>query len=474
MPRALTHNPTLLQSLLQVAFRACISPLRGLLLRKLRHVRKAADRPHAPPVPGMRTEGALPIRLTGEPAAPQVHDFVTWRSPTYIDPMTWEVADNLAAVLAGPGRARAMTEAELVEGLLMTPSAYLAERDGHRWVIDLRRTALYPHRTLTVRTVVVDPVGQTLEITDHEGVTHRRGDPTFSAALLHLTAWWLVYALGGLHNWVHFHLPDSMAEAHARLTNKDSVLARFLAPHVRFTSRINYAGLWENNSSHNPPDWRRSFTRLWAGPPTTSPEFRQGVVENTSSHYTNLHAHFDLPDSLDGDVPYLAALKAWYPPFLQLVEALDPAIDDADWAELIGALEVGLPGIAQVPRIKLLSVFAWQVGAVHATDHISIAKRVLPHAFMWPPERIEAPFTVDDIHLVDRWKTLNCLAVFVDYNANPELHNHLVDIDNYRFEGALHEAAVTFRKQLRGVASDLEALGLDLPGPDQLPQSVCF
>jgi hypothetical protein len=425
-------------------------------------------------MPKMKVVGNPPVRLTEEPTPEQVADFVRWRSPTYVGPMSDLVADAAARMLLDTDRPEPFDARRMNHMMITSPSAYLCEREGDWWVFDFSKRHLHPSRKITIRSYRFHAETGEAEIIDHTGRTIRESDALWGSALCHTMCWWCHYIHSGLHNWVHFHLPDCMAEAYTSLASRETVLARLVAPHVRFTARINVAGLWVNQSTDNEPHWYKRL-KPWGAARSTAKDFQLGIIENTGSNYADLQGHFERPKQLDTRVPYHAYLTAWYPAIERFVRAIDPHIEADAWEAFVAVLERGFPQIRTIDRVTLLAEFIWQVGVLHITDHMTLYRYMDKHGFHVVPEDIETPFTLDDVGRYDRFRTRGFNQTFVRFNGNPGVDNRLLAVENYRFtEQPLAIAAAQLRADLQAVGRELETRGLLILDTDELLQSVCF
>ncbi len=457
------------------ALRVAIQPYRWMIKSKMRRASsEARANVESQRHPQMRDVPEQGIRVIGEPSAAESLDFLTWRGPAYVEPMSTGLTDALADALFGLDPPSPVDADGLFDLLTTTPGCYLAEEVDGRWVFDFSAHTYISFQTRAIDALSYDLEGRDLVIMASDGTTLRAGDPHFERALAHAVAWWANYVPGGLHNWVHFHLPCNMVNAVSFLSSSDSVLARLLAPHVRFTARINYAGLWENKSTDNGPERKWFWTHPYAAVATRVDEFRDGVLINTGADYADLAAHIARPKQLDTRLRYHRYLSAWYPPIRRFVEAVDPLIEDDAWAELLAQLEGPVPGIGQLERVDVLSAFIWQVGVVHAADHRSYAPLAGKHGFYRVPDSLDTPFGFDQVSRWDRWNTRNFLNVYVGYHGVSGLEHSMLDVQNYGFTGEAAVAADQLATDLRQVEAELSKAGDLLLPADKLIQSVCF
>src|SRR5690606_7510099 len=107
--------------------------------------------------------------------------------------------------------------------------------------------------------------------------------------------------------------------------------------------------------------------------------------------------------------------------------------------------------------------------------HMTLFYYMDRHGFHVVPEKLETPFSLDDVGRYDRFRTRGFNQTFVRFNGNPGVDNRLLAVENYRFtEAPLAAAAARLRDDLEAVGQDLRARDLALLDVDELLQSVCF
>lgn len=402
-------------------------------------------------------------------------DFVRWRSPTYVDPMSNGVVDETVAALTGRNKPEAFDASTLARMALGCAAAYLLRKEGDVYVLDLAALSLFPYRPLTISQFRFNLERKEYAIIDIGGRMHKPEDPSWDTALAHAMCWTTIANPSGAHNWVHFALPDTAASVYDRMTLKDTTLWRLLAPHLRFTNRINYQALWIQRSSNNAPTLRKAIVP-WLSMPFYPDQFRGGILRNTQRHYGNLPRHFNLPAELDPDVPYFRFLNAYYEVVERFVTALEPELEQNAWDEFARGVDAEMPGFSRIPRAKALAVLIWQVGVVHICDHLTYFEFGMRYGFMRVPLSLNTPFTQKDVGRWDRWKTRNFMKTFVTFNANPDLDQSLLNIDAYGFapDSAAARASIQFKQELLALDAKLSAEGRALVPVSRMVQSVCF
>lgn len=423
--------------------------------------------------------GAGPTHFSRQIPAALERDFVTWRSPTYVQPMTDGVADELAAVLTGRIRPAALDHDALVRLFTRTALCNCVRGDDARGVYICDFTADDLH--LLVTTYIhqfgfdLDGAPSSFFAVDRDGRRYTPADPEWETVLCHVVAQFTIWPPLASHNWIHFNFPCSVAAAHYHtLRGTDTNLERLVAPHIRFTNRINMQALYVQKSVMHGPSWKNALVP-WYGLPIYGEQFREGVASNTARHY-GAGDHFMLPDRLDTRVPYFAFLSAYFEVVDRFVAACVPHLEDDAWDTFSARIARTVPGWADVDRRRALAVFIWQVGVYHCTDHLSYAREALKYGFCRTRGGISTPMTLQDVRRWDRFQTRNLIKIFVLCNENPRLDQRLEHVEAYGFEAGspLYQAAQTFREELRIVDRRLAAEGIQILPLSSLIQSICF
>lgn len=458
--------------------RALLAPFAWLfrlfLTRQIAAARVEAER--LPPG-GNKLEKFLspPVPVPVGPTREQELDFLEWRSLTYVEPMTFGVADELALALTGKSKPEAFDEKTLATMARQSALAYLTHREGSETILDFGATTMFPYTPMTVSQFRFDLERERFTIFTVGGRRHEPGDPLWETAVTHAMGWATQCVPAAAHNWVHFAFPDACATAWNELASKDSTVARLIAPHVRFTNRINWQALWVQRGSSHGPSLRKQLIP-WMAMPFDAEHFRGGILHNTQEHYRNLSGHFEIPTKLDRETPYFRFLHAYYEVVERFVARLEPSLEDDAWAEFARGVDEQMPGFAAIPRVKALAVLLWQAGVVHLCDHLSFFPYAFRHGFTHLPANLEKPFTRHHVSWFSRWKMRNFLKTWVDFNPSPGLDLRLLNIDAYGFEEGTpaRQAALAFRADLLAQDAKLASEGLQFVPVDRMIQSVCF
>lgn len=416
-----------------------------------------------------------PVPFSYFPNKNQELDFLKWRSPTYVEPMSNGAVDEAVAALKGRNSPEAFDASTLARMAMNCTAAYLLKKEGDFFVLDLAGISIFSYRAMTISQFLFNLERNEFIIIEISGRMHKPGDPLWETALTHTMASITIACPAGAHNWVHFALPDAAASVHDRMTQQDTTLWRLLAPHLRFTNRINYQAVWLQASTNNAPTLRKALVP-WLSLPFYPDQFRGGVLRNTARHYSSLPRHFNLPSELDSEIPYFQFLKAYYGVVERFVAAIDPELEQSAWDEFARGMDDELPGFIHIPRIKALSVLLWQVGVVHICDHLSFFDFGMRYGFMRVPRTLNTAFTQKDVGRWDRWKTRNFMKTFVTFNPNPNLDQSLLNIDAYGFpqNSPASKAATQFKQNLLALDAQLAAEGHAIVPVNRMIQSVCF
>ncbi len=469
----------LFEPLLTLLITIVISPLHLLLSLAIKKAGKAAALvQHGGPILERRDATAgVPTCVHIPPDLEQ--DFITHRSPTYLKPMVRGTARELSRMILRTNAPRLPSDEELAAICLGSSAAWRVNRDeeGDFWLLDL--TPMTRHRFFEPNVAEIlrfefEPARGHYVIHDQQGRAHRPGDPTWIGARRKLVGQLTLHVPAGMHSWVHFWLPDVVSACHWTSLPRDTHLYRLLAPHTRFTCRINMQALWVQKSSDNRPSGAKRLTP-WLSFPFYKDDFRDAVVADVGLHYDN-HETWGFPADLDRRIPYFDFLVAYYEEVRGFVERLAPHLEAdvyARWAEEVDGF---FPGFAKASMVDALSRFIWQVGVVHIADHASYANWSREVGF------VSGAPTIDDLVTrtvapYDRYRFLCFLETFVVFNkATTGLDQRMTAVDAYGFPAGSEARleALRFADRLRALDHELKSSGRAVLELDELVQSVCF
>jgi len=457
-----------------------MQPMKLLLRVGIAKVTRAA--PLAPPEHEILERRELTL---GVPTCVRIppdleHDFLVHRSPAYVEPMVLGTAREAARALLGSKPPVLASPQELASVALRGPMAWRTERDEERgvWVTDLSpmqgHRFFVPHAAEIARFEHDEERGHFV-IFDRDGRGIRAGDPRWDGARSKLAGQLAVHIPAGAHSWVHFWIPDVVAARLWTTMPRDTMLYRLLAPHFRFTCRINMQALWIQKSTDNAPDGKRRLVP-WLSFPFYKDDFRAAVASDVGAHY---EAHPHLPDligELDQRLPYFKFLVAYHEEIRRFVDAIADELERDVWERFAADVEPWYPGFSQGGMEETIARLIWQVGVVHLTDHHSYLPWARRHGHS------DLGSTADDLgrrgpSRYDTYRFRCFLNVFVQFHPSKTgLDQRLVNTAAYGFPhgSEANAEALRFADRLRALDQRLAADGLQIQPVDALIQSVCF
>jgi len=297
------------------------------------------------------------------------------------------------------------------------------------------------------------------------------------------------------HTWQHFVFPDAAGAAQQRLP-RQGVLYKLLAPHLRFTIRINQVRD-HGSAIENKDDWFH-YLLVYILLPMTSEEFLVHNSVKTNSYYfpffkanwegnratelrdfQNMLSQFKLP-AFDGVTPahdaYHYLLHAYYKVIRDFVVKVWPDIDPKDWA-LWKSYVVPVMKIVDIANpIDVLTTLIWTVSVVHSGDHCSLGEGraywISAVAREWDPNDIADPRKV-----FSRWAYCRTQSFFDVYGTrwtNPVMPLYLSQIDHDFDQNRLMEADQQLRHALIQCDKDLHDAGCAVVPLKALITCLCF
>lgn len=406
-------------------------------------------------------------------------DFIDHRSITYVGPSSWGVARQLADLLLQSNKPEPIDEHILVRMFTETSGSQITYWDEKRqcYVADFScyLAGVWEGYYQDVLEFEFDVKRAHYAIIDREGNRYTPDDPNWNSCLLHIALIYTIVIPLAAHSWMHFGFPDGIADMVNHKLPRNTFLYQLLAPHCRFTNRINYQALWVNKSTKNYPDLRHSLVP-WLCMPTDVENVRKSALYNITKHYKEINQHFSLPEDLDGSIPYYFYLKSYFPAIENFLKKISHYIEEDAYNMLADYMETYYPGFKQIDKVRVLSVFIWHVGIWHLLDHQSYVPYVRKYGFTVLRKPITDSFSAKEISSYNRYRVNNFLNVFARFNPNPNLDQRLLNIESYGFteNSEPHAAAVAFREDLIETDRRLKEKGMAFLPVEEHIQSICF
>lgn len=405
-------------------------------------------------------------------------DFLNYRSETYIRPMSYGIAAELSLLIRGKNRAEPTTEDALVNYLLNGSGANACHYDAveKAYVAEFSTFHFepWPSSPLGVSKFVFDPASNRYEVHGKNGKVYRPADPNWKTALDHVNATLTIGLPAAFHNWVHFSLLEAIGEQAYQLLPRRSVLSQLLAPHLRFTNRINQQALWTRKST-NAKNTLAGKLVPWHAFPMNGPEFADGVLINTGDFYKDL-SFLNKPEKLDLNVPYFVFLKGYFDVIERFVERVMPAIDRIEISKLLQGLNGYYPGIATANPVRVLSMAIWLAAVYHYTDHATYCDFARKYGLNRTAGPLEQVSKGDATSRYERFRLRSFVNIFGGFNPNPRLNQSITNILSYGFEvdSVPGKAAEAFLQELKALDQSNYQKGMQIVPCQDMVQSVCF
>lgn len=444
-------------------------------------------------------------------------DFVLYRVPGYLMNLIMSYPIAFARLLSGRSRPPIIPDSSLnLVGLGSWVAHLLAQKDDNdqskgyfmdcrmlRHVENFEKNYTNAERVNfsacgDVESIVIrvePPTGTNKDGTkNYNTVEVKPGDLCWPLAKAHLQGSMITMGLCWAHNWQHFVFPDLGAAAQQRL-NPESTLAKLLAPHLRFTIRINQVR--DHGSAIENFDTWSYYLRVYILLPMTSSEF---LVHNSVK--TNV---FYYPDNAINDGPrrfelagsektlsqfrippfdgvtaakdaYHYMLYAYYKVIRKFVARVWPNIDPKDWEQWLDFVGPKMPILRVAEPIDVLATLIWTVSVVHSGDHASLGEG---RAY-WM-SAVNRPWNAEDCKnprdVFDRWTYCRTQSFFDTYGTfwrNPILTLRLGSTHHDFVETNLIEADEQLRRDLARTDKELHQAGCAVLPLAALVECLCF
>jgi len=301
--------------------------------------------------------------------------------------------------------------------------------------------------------------------------------------------------LAWAHTWQHFVFPDAAGTAQQRLP-KHGVLYKLLAPHLRFTIRINQVR--DHGTAIENKDDCFHYILVYLLLPMTSSEFLVHNSVKTNAYYfpdnkqnwegnratelkdfANMLSVFKIP-AFDGVTApkdaYHYCLFSYYRVIRKFVVTVWPEIDPNDWALWLSYLTPVMKITSIADPIDVLATLIWTVSVVHSADHCSLSEGraywISSVNTVWNPAD-----KADPKKIFDKWAYCRTQSFFDSFGTrwtNPILPLYLSRIDHDFDQNCLMEADQQLRLDLVRTDKSLHDEGLACVPLKALLTCLCF
>ncbi|MEE2959762.1 MAG: hypothetical protein VYA34_03385 [Myxococcota bacterium] len=438
-------------------------------------------------------DGPKPVEITTHEGVPGVlkvrpeeeADFLKYRSPLYTSIATTGVAKQDALDSCGRQKIKVVSDETFRKMILHTPLSHALPLDPEnpkfykldlsaQFAIDTKNGTTYQVKTVRIPVNPINDERATIELDTGKVVEAPAPDEksqTWDLAKLYFQMSWAHAVVGLFHTWVHFGVPDVAA---ASLTNgvldgtikEGSTLHNLLAPHLRFTMRINNQALNVGRFSAEEPLQmaHEAFTKTIA-----KIVAKEEIV---------------IPRGRRSASPYEYFLHEYKKPIRKFVDTIASKIDPNEYQAWIAPLAEHYPGLAKPcfpPSMEeVLTDLIWQVSVVHSSDHHAAYKfrnygvSTIPKKFSdASPDELADPTSLVDSATTTNFRT--AVDIFAQHlDLHPNLDNRTASA-NYDFQGNSEKrAAQTLKSEIQALDTRMKKEGVQFCPATTMLQSVCL
>lgn len=408
-------------------------------------------------------------------------DFNFWRKPTYVIPTLKALVTNKVKWLLEEKRVAPLPDDQLRYWVSHGPLSRLAERKGDKLILDLSQ----------VEDVETDDgvylVGPQIELTDDHSVAIRFSDSEVYTPVdgslwvlskLHVQAAAAFLLPGRFHGNIHFGLPCVTAASLACLKNTD-VLYQLLAPHVRFTLRINNEALRVQRAQDR--------SKPYAPFPVSGEEFVGSIASDVKQQL--MEPGFRCPPwSLQQEpLPFVRYGQAYYTEVLNFINKIIPSISERELSTWRHFMSGYIPNFNQKNMNEAIATIIWQVSFLHSADHYSMESLMQADKYLFSKMRLKNPSDagvtkdtpVEQVIKMacdaeDRFRVNVFAGTFMRGHKHP-LWSNTMDNIKYKFKDeSLQKNALSFQKKLLIVEKELEENEINICPLSNVFQSICW
>jgi hypothetical protein len=393
------------------------------------------------------------------------------------------IVKNKVPFLLDEKRVEVIPDQVMVDWSLSGPLSRLVNDDGDYWILNLDSVdQLETDENVTLHgpTLVIDKsTKDPMFLRFADGSEYKPEDGAlWTLSKLHFQAAATFLLPGRFHGNIHFGLPCTAAASLHTLPN-DSVLYQLLAPHFRFTLRINNEALRVQRAQDR--------SKPYAPFPMSGDEFAKSIAEDVQERL--IEPGFQTPHwSLSNtDLPYNQFGQAYYDvikPFVAEVLAHANSEEVETWQQWIAQY---VPDFENADAVDAIATLIWQVTVLHSADHYTMEHLMEAHRYIFAQPHLPMPSKssiqegMSDAQVVslmcdpeDRYRSNVFARTFVAGHKHWMWDNSMANIA-YKFRDSVLKDEVTkFDASLQNTESKLESKGLNLTPLSKIFQSICW
>lgn len=411
-------------------------------------------------------------------------DFNFWRKPTYLLPTLSAMVKFKVKKLLDDRRVEILPDDKLYHWISATPLSRLVTQEGDYLCLDLA----------VVENLQTDAdvyyTGPKLRIHRHNHADAQicfKADPhvytptdgsLWDLAKLHLQASSAFVMPGRFHGNIHFGLP-CVAAASLQVLTADDALYQLLAPHLRFTLRINNEALRVQRAQDR--------SKPYAPFPVSGDEFVNSIAGDVQEQLLNPGFRCPPWSLRNKDLAFNQFGQAYYDEVLAFVARVYPKLNAASLRNFKHQVALYIPGFADADDIHALATLIWQVSFLHSADHYAMEHVMQGDQYvffsMHLPKPAQSLIKSDTpraqlIQMAcdaeDKYRSSVFCRTFVAGHKHP-LWSNTMDNIRYRFKDeALQQAAIDFQQQLLRTEQQLDRQGINICPLAHTFQSICW
>lgn len=411
-------------------------------------------------------------------------DFNFWRKPTYLVPTLSAMVKFKVKKLLDDRRVEIVPDEHLYQWLSATPLSRLVRYEGDYLCLDLA----------IVRQLQTDAdvyyTGPELRIHRHhhqdlkilfadDAHIYTPADGSlWDLAKLHLQACSAFVMPGRFHGNIHFGLP-CVAAASLQVLTKQDALYQLLAPHLRFTLRINNEALRVQRAQDR--------SKAYAPFPVSGDTFVSSIAGDVQEQL--LIPGFRCPPwSLrNAELAFNQFGQAYYDLVYAFVARVYPHLDPASLRTYKQQVALFIPGFANADDIHALATLIWQVSFLHSADHYAMEHGMQGDTYLFfsmhlptpaqsliKPDTPRAQLIAMACDAEDKYRSSVFGRTFVPGHKHP-LWSNTMDNIRYAFQTPeLQTAAAEFQQQLLTKEQELTNQGINICPLAHTFQSICW
>jgi hypothetical protein len=313
----------------------------------------------------------------------QLQDYIDNRLILYIKPITLSVSYSRAMMILNKFQTQIPSISVLSKWFKSSIIANALQKDDDYYIFGKEpldfgtwlQTRAYKEKYIPTEIKLIKFNDSELILEDYNGKKYKQGDEYFNAAIIHaLSLIGLSVTIGGVHSWIHIHLPCIVSDCvyGKNIFKEGSVLQKLFTQHTRFVPDINNQVLWNPMSTQwNQESLYFSFPFDWEDSQLG------GIYDGTIQKYKlDTNCFFEEYNNYSFDLPYNQYLSSYYQIIEKFIIKLIPFIDETEYVQFENYLKSKYIGRwfdsrrnLEYRMNKLLTCLMHLLTVQHSADH---------------------------------------------------------------------------------------------------------